>query len=382
MLFSDAVALLKDTGNSAVVLAAPKRAGAVLVAPDLVGRVLCSTFDQTTGPTNGWVNESAIHRGKIDPVFNNFGGEERIWFAPEGGPFGLMFGRTEWRFENYRVQPGLSTLEYEIVGSSPTSVLLQAELALENAAGTGFDLHVDRRITLLESCPYTLGIPGRIDVVAFQTENRVTNTGSAWSRATGTLAIWCLGQFLEYPHLSVVVPVGAAADGEPLPATVDEYFKDFCIDGVFPHDRRVDHGDFVLLRADGKVRGKTGIRRDRARGRLGSFNPHSTHLIIVDHDFYPELEYATGYWRHYEDAFDGDALSVYIDGPERSGEPEGISYELETMSPALFLHSGQSFEYRNRTFHIRGDLESVGAICRRSLGPTLGQLEEFAEREE
>jgi hypothetical protein len=377
MLFREAVALLRDTGNDALVLTAPNTSGAVLVAPGLVGRVLCSTFDCGSGGTNGWINEVAIRRGKVDPVFNNFGGEERIWFAPEGGPFGLMFGRKESVFENYCVQPGMSALDYEVAESRPTSVLLRADLTLENGVGTRFDLHVDRRISLMGSCPYTLGIPGRTEVVAFQTENTVTNTGAGWARTGGTLAIWCLGQFLEHRRLSIIVPAHPATDSESSPATVDEYFKDFCIGGVFPSVRRVDWGEFVLLRADGKVRGKVGIKRDRATGRLGSYNPDDTHLIIVDHDFYPELEYTSGYWRQYENPFDGDALSVYIDGPEWSGGPEGVSYELETMSPALFLRSGDAFTYRNRTFHIRGDGESVGQVCRRSLGPTLDQLEEF-----
>lgn len=378
MLFSTALELLKDTGNGAFVLSARRASGAVLVAPNLVGRVLCSTFNRASGTANGWINEAAIHRGKTAPVFNNFGGEERIWFAPEGGPFGLMFGRKESQFENYCVQPGMSTAQYKVAEESPSSVLLEADLTLENAVGTRFDMHVERRISVIESCPYAMGVRGRMEMVGFQTENTVINMGGPWERTSGAVAVWCLGQFLEHPHLSIVVPVCPVADSESSPATVDEYFKDFCIGGVFPSARRVDYGDFVVLKADGRVRGKVGIKRGRATGRLGSYDPDDAHLIIVDHDFYPELEYATGYWRPYENAFDGDALSAYIDGPERPGGSEGVSFELETMSPALFLQPNQSFTYRNRTFHLRGDRGSVDRVCRRSLGPTLDQLEEFA----
>jgi len=378
MLFSAALELLKDTGNGALVLSARRASGAVLVAPDLVGRVLCSTFNRVSGAANGWINEAAVRRGKADPVFNNFGGEERIWFAPEGGPFGLMFGRKESKFENYCVQPGMSTAQYKVAEESSSSVLLEADLTLENAVGTRFAIHVERQISVIESCPYAIGVRGRMEVVGFQTENTVTNTGEEWERSGGTVAIWCLGQFLEHPRLSIIVPVNPVADSESSPATVDEYFKDFCIGGVFPSNRRVDHGDFVVLKADGRIRGKVGIKRGRATGRLGSYNPDDTHLTFVDHDFHPELEYASGYWRRYENAFDGDALSVYIDGPERPGGSQGVSYELETMSPALFLEPNQSFAYRNRTFHLRGDRGSLDLVCRRSLGPTLDQLEEFA----
>jgi hypothetical protein len=378
MLFGEAIELLKDTGNGAIVLSARRSSGALLVAPDLVGRVLCSTFDRSSGTANGWVNDAAIRHGKTDPVFNNFGGEERIWFAPEGGPFGLMFGKKEWKFENYSVQPAMSVAQYQVVEEGPSSVLLEGDLTLENAAGARFEMHVERRISVFESCPYTLGTRGPSDIVGFQTENTITNTGEEWDRSRGTVAIWCLGQFLEQPRLSIIVPVRPTANSQAPPATVDEYFKDFCIGGVFPSNRCADFGEFVLLRADGKVRGKAGIKRHRARGRLGSYDPDDAHLIIVDHDFYSELEYVAGYWRRYENAFDGDALSVYIDGPERAGGSAGVSYELETMSPALFLRPTQSFTYRNRTFHLRGGRGSLDQVTRRSLGPTLDQVEEFA----
>jgi len=339
---------------------------------------MCSTFAREDGPVNGWVNESVIQTGKVDPVFNNFGGEERFWFGPEGGQFGLMFGRAESKFSNYCVQPGMSSLAYRVASGDERSVLMVADMTLENNSGTRFQLHVDRRICLLEGCPYDQAAKGKVDFVAFQSENTVTNTGpEAWTREKGTLAMWCLGQFPEYSRPSVIVPVRSGRSARLSPPTVDEYFKDFCLGGVFPSNRRASFSRFVLLKADGKVRGKVGIKKDRATGRLGSYNPDGHHLIIVDHDFYPELDYATGYWRHYDNAFDGDALSVYIDGPEQPGGPEGLSYELETMSPALFLWSGQSFVYRNRTFHMRGRRADIAAICRRFLSARLSEIDAF-----
>jgi hypothetical protein len=379
MQFTEAVELVKEADREAIVLEARSGPGALLVAPGLVGRVMCSTFDQGRGSANGWINEKAIHKGKVDPVFNNFGGEERIWFAPEGGQFGLMFGRKESRFSNYHVQAGMSTIEYKVAGQDDRSVVMQVDMRLENNSGTRFDLQVERRVSLLESCPYALGAQEPLEFVAFQTENTVTNTGPmAWRRETGTLAIWCLGQFLEQPHLSIILPIRIDGDAHDSPPTVDEYFKDFCLQGTFPANRRVNFEEFVLLKADGKVRGKVGIKRERAKGRLGSYDCESGALIIVDHDFYPEIEYATGYWRRYEHPFDGDALSIYIDGPEWAGGPDGSSYELETMSPALFLNAREAFAYRNRTFHLRGGREVIGGICRKFLSAGLQQIEEFS----
>lgn len=378
MRFTEVVQLLKDTGNQVVVLKARKSPSAVVVAPGLVGRAMCSSFDQNLGLANAWINEGAVRKGKVDPVFNNFGGEERFWFAPEGGPFGLMFGKEESRFENYSVQQGMSTLEYKVVTQDDQSVLMVAELSLENASGTRFDLRVERRISLLESCPYVHDVPGAVEIAAFQSENCVTNLGDRrWTRDRGTVAMWCLGQFLEHPRQSIIIPVRPGWDARHSPPTVDEYFKDFCLGGSFPPNRRVNFDDFVLLKADGKVRGKVGVKKQRALGKLGSYDPDTSHLVIVDHDFYPESDYPTGYWRNYDDAFSGDALSVYIDGPERSGGAQGLSYELETMSPALFLRPGESFNCRNRTFNVRGEPSDIGLICHRYLKARLDQVEEF-----
>jgi hypothetical protein len=378
MLFSEAVELIYDSGNHAIVLNAQRSPASVLLAPELVGRVMCSTFDRNGGLANAWINKTAIQLGKVDPVFNNFGGEERFWLAPEGGPFGLEFGKKESKFENYCVQPGMSTIAYKVSAQDDKSAVMEADLCLENHNGTQFELRVQRRISLVESCPYTQAAGGIIELAGFQSENTVLNIGTkAWTKAGGTISMWCLGQLLEHPHLSIIVPVRPGWGAESSPPTVDEYFKDFCIDGKFPSNRRANFDSFVLLKADGAVRGKVGIKRERAAGRLGSYDPDANCLTIVDHDFYPELEYPTGFWKDYENAFDGDALSVYIDGPEYPGGRLGVSYELETLSPALFLRPQEEFSYRNRTFHLRGNPQDLEVISQRFLGPSLSQIAAF-----
>ena len=45
------------------------------------------------GRSLGWVNKAFIEKGDKDPHFNNYGGEDRLWLAPEGGPYSLWFAR-------------------------------------------------------------------------------------------------------------------------------------------------------------------------------------------------------------------------------------------------------------------------------------------------
>lgn len=126
--------------------------------------------------------------------------------------------------------------------------------------------------------------------------------------------------------------------------------------------------DVALFRLDGEEPGKIGIGRQRAVPRLASIDLDTGELIIVDCDFYPELDYAAGYWRMLEDPYDGDVVSMcYGQG----------SYELEDLSPALFLKPGQRFPHRNRVFHIFGPLDSLDQICRRFLHVDRATLEEF-----
>ena len=125
------------------------------------------------------------------------------------------------------------------------------------------------------------------------------------------------------------------------------------------------------------MRGKIGAGPLHATPRLGSLNLDSNELIIVDYDMYPRMEYISSYWKQMKNPYDGDTLCVYIDGPEISNGPQGQSYELETLSPALFLKPGETFTYRNRTFHIFSSKDTVGKICEKFLGPTREEIEIF-----
>ena len=61
------------------------------VCPEWQGRVMTSTCGGLDGPSFGFVNREFIEAGKLDPHFNNYGGEDRLWLSPEGGQFSLWF---------------------------------------------------------------------------------------------------------------------------------------------------------------------------------------------------------------------------------------------------------------------------------------------------
>ncbi|MCK7536057.1 MAG: hypothetical protein MZV63_36265 [Marinilabiliales bacterium] len=54
---------------------------------------MTSSVNGSAGVSFGWINYKHIESGKLSTQFNPFGGEERIWFGPEGGPFSIYFNR-------------------------------------------------------------------------------------------------------------------------------------------------------------------------------------------------------------------------------------------------------------------------------------------------
>ena len=60
-------------------------AASVAIAPDWQGRAMTSTLAGGQGASFGWLNAEFIASGRADPVFNNYGGEDRFWLGPEGG---------------------------------------------------------------------------------------------------------------------------------------------------------------------------------------------------------------------------------------------------------------------------------------------------------
>lgn len=377
MKFSDVVQLLRDTGNDAYVLEGRRKGRQALVCPSLAGRVMGTSYDGPDGEIGGFIDARAFREGMKD-IWDNWGGEERYWLCPEGGQFGLMFQGKKNSFENYTVQQGINSQKYEVTDLAKTgnSLTMQAGFSLINASGTRFEVNSVRRITAADGCPYTVGAGPDVDCVGFQSESTITNVGpNAWTKETGALAHWHLGQFLPGPRVIVVIPFRQGPFSDP--PIREDYFKEFCIEGRMPANRYWMREGFALFKADGKVRTKIGQNRSRSLGIIGSYNLDTDEMIVMDYDFYPNLEYAASYWYEQPDPFNGDCISFSAEVPGSPGEPQGRCYELESMSPAMLLSPGQSFVFRTRTVHIRGPRKTVAGICRRHLGAEIATLDAF-----
>ena len=383
MKFSNLVTLLSDTKNQPYVLEGLRRGKKIVVAPSLVGRVMGTTVSGSRGQVLGWVNQSAIEQGMNkapanDWGFNNFGGEERFWFAPEGGQFGLCMGRHLSGLEHYHTPAAFNTQPFKVLDSDRNSVMMKSRMRLANAKGTKFVMDVTRAIRAADACPYTLGCQKQVDFVGFESKNTVRNVDTKPVRRNqGALGMFLIGQFPSRARSIAIVPFKPGTNRQLGVPIREDYFACCHKQGkpLLPSRGKWKTGrDFSLFKTAGKTSGKIGIGRQRTIPRLGCLDLDSNELIIMDFDFYPEHEYVASYWRNLKDPYDGDTANFAWPGPL------GDCYEMEALSPALFLQPGQTFSQRNRIFHIFGPDHIISELCQRFFNVSREIIEQFDEQ--
>lgn len=332
----------------------------LLVIPKLQGRVMTSTANGAEGKSFGWINYKLFESGKISSQFNPFGGEERFWLGPEGGPFSIYFQQgKEQVFANWIVPPVLDTEDYEVESKSDQQVRFIKNTVLKNASGAEFKVGIERTVSILskESLKtlFNVSIPQGLDVVAYQSDNRITNNGEqAWTKDKGLLSIWLLCMFNPSPTTTVFIPYKPDTEGV---IVNDEYF------GKVPSDRLIADNGTVYFKIDGKLRSKIGLPPERAKGICGSYDSGQKVLTLLWCSVPQEpKEYVNSKWGEQDNPFKGDMINSYNDGPVEDGSIMGPFYEIETSSPAADLKPGESLNHSQQIVHIQGDEAELAKI--------------------
>ena len=372
--FGDEVAFLQ--AHTPVVVLSDGTGARVAVCPDLQGRVMTSSARGEGGAGFGWVNRPVVAAATRDPRFNAYGGEDRFWLGPEGGQFALFFAKGEpFDLAHWRTPAALDTEPYAVAARGADSVAFAKRMSLVNHAGTRFDLELRRTVRLVAAAQALkdlgVGAPVGLDVVAFESENRITNVGrEAWGKTGGLVSVWILGMFKPSPETTVVVPFRPGPDSGRGPVVNDAYF------GKVPPDRLVLRDHVLFFRGDGQLRSKIGLSPARAQSVLGSFDAREGALTLVQFDRPAGArDYVNSMWEVQRDPFAGDVVNSYNDGPPAPGaKPLGPFYELETSSPAAALAAGASLTHRHRTVHLVGTRASLDAVARKVLGVGLDEV--------
>lgn len=357
------LAFMQQQGIAYHELVAPDSAARVMIIPAWQGRVMTSSASGLEGASYGWINYELITADSINDQFNPFGGEERFWLGPEGGPFSIYFAADETQqFENWNVPPALDTEAFEITAANSASIRLTKQMELPNATGNMLAVGVDRQIELLneEQIIGQLGLAGLTiqQCVAYTSENTIRNSGQqAWDEDYGFVSIWLLCMFNPSEAGVVFIPINRGEEAQLGPSVKDDYF------GKVPADRLFVRDGTVFFRVDGKQRGKIGIPPKRATPYAGSYDPRSQTLTIVTYN-QPEGSppYVNSAWGKQDDPLDGDVVNSYNDGPVADGSIMGPFYEIESSSPAALLAPGEALTHRQTVFHFKGEAADLDQI--------------------
>jgi hypothetical protein len=331
--------------------------------------VVTSSAEGDEGHSFGWINYDLIASGKFLPHCNNFGGEDRFWIGPEGGQFSIFFKKDEpFDLTHWQTPSAIDTEHWEVMEKSNEKVLLSKKMRLPAFSGKVFDLMAHREVVLMSRSQLAqelrLDLDPKIKSVGFKSVNRLTNVGTfEWTRSTGMLSIWILGQFIPSERNTVILPVNQDGKG---PVVNDCYF------GKLDPDRLKILPQALLLKGDGQKRGKIGVGPSRTVPLIGSYDPVHGVLTVVKFSFHPEKsDYINSMWEFQKQPFQGDVVNAYNDGPLPDGTIMGPFYELETSSAAANLKPGETMVHEHSTFHFMGDPESLGAIALKLLGVSL-----------
>jgi hypothetical protein len=362
---TDVIVLSDETGD-----------GQVTVIPQMQGRVMTSTAGGMGGLSFGWINRELLASGEFVEHINVFGGEDRFWLGPEGGQFSIFFKNgVPFDLEHWFTPAPIDTEPFDLVFKSKDRAVLKKDMQLENYSGTVFNLRADRRVRILDrnDAVELLGITPalKIKMVAFESTNKVTNTGEKpWEKETGLLSIWILGMLNPSPATTVVVPFKAGPEDKLGAIVNDAYF------GKVPADRLVVKDDVLFFSGDGQYRSKIGLSPLRAKPTLGSYDAVNQVLTIVQYNK-PRgtLDYVNSMWELQDEPYKGDVVNSYNDGPPEPGdEPMGPFYELESSSPAAALEPGETISHIHRTFHLQGPEADLNPIAEATLGVTIEEI--------
>jgi hypothetical protein len=355
----------------------------VAVTPEWQGRVMTSTCGGSGGPSFGFVNFDYAKAGKIDLHMNNYGAENRLWFCPEGGQFSLWFKPgAEQIMKNWFTPPAFNEGGWKVVSAPKAgdpSVTMSVHMKFQNTSSAWFDIDVTRKVKLLSSADFQklfgaaaadlVAGASRVEMVAYETTDQFTNRGPDFSKEKGLISMWILGMMNAGPTAVIIAPYKPGSEEELGPVVKSDYF------GKVPADRLKITPEAVLFRADNHYRSKIGISQRRVKNVLGSIDFEGGVLTLVSFTM-PEdptkVDYLNNMWQLPQPKpYTGDVANAYNDGPNDLGKQMGAFYEIESISPAKELKTGESLSHSHRTIHVKADMDTLRKLAKETLGVDL-----------
>jgi hypothetical protein len=286
--------------------------------------------------------------------------------------------------KNWFTPPAFNEGGWKVVSTPKAgdpSMKMSVHMKFQSTASTWFDVDVTREVKLLssddfqklfgESAAKLAGQPG-VKMVAYETADQFTNHGPAFSKEKGLISMWILGMMNAGPKAVIIAPYKAGSVAELGPVVKGDYF------GPVPADRLKITPEAVLFRADSNFRSKIGISQRRVKNVLGSIDFGSGVLTLVNFtmpDDPTKVDYLNNMWDIPQPKpYVGDVANAYNDGPNDLGKRMGAFYEIESISPAKELKTGESLGHSHRTIHIQADMDTLRKLAKDTLGVDLDAI--------
>ena len=348
----------------------------IAVSPNWQARVLTSTLDGEEGLSLGWYNRLlAMDDKREEEYLNRFGGEERLRIGPEGGDASLFFpAGSLYTAENWRAPSFLSREPWKLVERSATEARFEKLAEVDNAKGAHFKMLLERQVSFIPKADAAkilgIDIPEGVKAVAYQSINKVTNLGpDDWSSKFGMVNISVQSCFTANDTTAVFIPYKPGDMAKFGDILSGEYF-------VASESQYVVEPNFIKFKVDAKRIEEIGVNAMRSKGILLSFNGKSNVLTVITYLRPASVKgYLPNTWRRNNPKNEGDAISVYNNGPVAQGAFYAMPfYEISTHSPALALARGKSQFHLQRTYHFSGSEYDLGKIAYALTGISMKQI--------
>ncbi|MFI3290250.1 MAG: DUF6786 family protein [Opitutales bacterium] len=347
----------------------------IAVSPKLQARVLVASLDGVKGESLGWYNRKMIVNGTAEYAHNIIGGIDRFSLAPEGGDNALFFKKGDSIIaENWKAPAFLSTEPWQVIAKDEKHILFEKSASVVNAKDAKFDIKVLRQISILDKAQAGefLGteIAEDINMVAFQSINKITNEGSAkWQKEDGLIAESLQSCFTAGGNTYAFIPY---KNDEGL----GNMYNDKYFDASDNEFRFLLTDDYARLRVDAKKLIEIGVNAKRSKSMALAYDANKNILTVVTY-VAPSVDvpYITSMWQRSDDTLNGDAISVFNDGVSAQSSFDFDNYyEITTNSPALALEAKASQLHVHRVYQFYGSEYELGLLSEKLAGISIEEL--------
>lgn len=311
----------------------------VVVSPDLAGRLIATSSEGIHGRNPSFTKLDAITKPNLEKAYDPEGGD-RWWIIPEGQrnwSFYLPVGTVDFRMENlnkvWRVPPSFDKAAFIVDEQDKDKVSLRAYVNATNVKGNLFELAVYLHYELVQPPDYIkdkgFAHVGYKRSIIFENIGR-----NIWDDDYGMIAPWSLSMLKSGKKTWIVLPVKEGT----IDQVVDYRMSGSNQDRKVPGTRFLKRHNYGLLKADGRYRGKLGLRPNISRESIASIDLVNGLLMVMN---VPRESgrYIDNRWVP-EGKFNGTMIDCYNDSGSIAGGGPVSMYELEGVAPVHIQRPG------------------------------------------